>query len=68
MNKSADSRGGLLALASLIALAAGLTFGCETRVTSATGIGASSTHPNTEQPAGSDPLSKKVWGGKDSQP
>lgn len=35
---------------------------CETHVIRSDGIGARSNHPTTYEPAGSDPLSRKVWG------
>jgi len=63
MNNLTASRRPLLAVASLIALAAALAFGCETRVVGAKGIGASSTHPTTSEPSGTDPWTRKVMGG-----
>ncbi len=67
MNKSTYSPRRLLALGAFIVLAAGLASGCETRVIGAKGIGASSSHPTTSEPAGNDPWSKKVWGDSDPQ-
>lgn len=62
MNKSPESRKPWFAMGSLIALAAALSFGCETRVVGAKGIGASSSHPNTSEPSGNDPWSNQVMG------
>lgn len=36
--------------------------GCETRVIRSDGIGARSMYPTTHEPAGSDPLSRELWG------
>ena len=68
MNRSTDSRRPIFAMGAFIAVAGWLGVGCETHVIGAKGIGASSTHPTTSEPAGSDPLSKKVWGNSGSQP
>ncbi len=58
----------MIAAGVLVVASSFVSFGCETTVIRREGIGASTTHPTTGEPAGSDPLSRKVWGGNGSQP
>ncbi|MCC6908201.1 MAG: hypothetical protein IT430_09705 [Phycisphaerales bacterium] len=62
MNKSTGPSWRRLAIGGLVLAAVMAAVGCETHVVSREGIGASSAYPDAEQRAGSDPLSKRVWG------
>lgn len=62
MLKARRSGKALVGVSLLILVGAAVVSGCETRVIRSEGIGASTTHPTTEEPAGSDPVSRKLFG------